>query len=277
MNHISQDGERRENEGIEPWARKKKVKADVVSWSHLSRKVQPFFKSPRHRYPATCHWLTGADQSESYSCSFNLTWDIKKAEGTRDEYTRHQAVILGQNKAEKTQGSLQIIFTLATILGDLRWGPSTSLPLCRVVFHGVSFPYSRNRDELSVFELHKLLKFPFCSLFKLVIYLACRIILKPYVFKKRSLLLLEPNGHGFEFYCISLIHSSWWFHFFPVFLTSPASLPHFAPFAQTLLPASREDQWEFPHTPLPYQPTAVCTHTIYFPSCYCRLIVHIFI
>lgn len=183
-------------------SKKKKVKADVVSWSHLSRKVQPFFKNPQHRYPATCHWLTGADQSESYSCSFNLTWEIKKAEGTRDEYTRHQAVILGQNKAEKTQGSLQIIFTLATILGDLRWGPSTSLPLCKAVFHGVSFPYMRNRDKLSAFELHKLLKFPFCSLFKLVIYLACRIILKPYVFKREvcccwSLMGMVSNSIAF--------------------------------------------------------------------------------
>lgn len=112
MNHIAQDeGGKKKNEGIEPWARKKKstCRCSILS-SSFPGKYSPFSKPSAQRYPATCRWLTGTDQSCSHICPFHLTWEIKKAEGKRDKYTKDPAVVLEQNSAENTHRNLRISF-----------------------------------------------------------------------------------------------------------------------------------------------------------------------
>lgn len=181
MNHISQNGERRENEGIEPQTRKEKkkeVEADVVSWSHLFQESSALFQKPStQRYPATCP-LTGADQSESHSWSFSLTWEIKKAEGRRGDYTRHQGVVLGQNEAGK---NLRHPADNFYILGGLRWGLGIHSPftgLSSTVHPVPAVGVMTNRMALRYINSLNFHSVHYSNWNE--IYLPCRIILKPY-------------------------------------------------------------------------------------------------
>lgn len=93
--------------------KKKKVNTDVLSWAHLFQGSSALFQKPSaQRYPATCHWLTGTEQSWAYVCSFNLTWEIKKAKGRMDQDMKGQAAVLGWNAAQRAQGTLWVSFAV---------------------------------------------------------------------------------------------------------------------------------------------------------------------
>lgn len=204
MNHISRNGERRENEGIEPQTRKEKekkeVEADVVSWWHLFQESSSLFQKPlTQRYPATCP-LTGADQSESYSWSFSLTWEIKKAEGRRGDYTRQQGSDIRTEWSWKTpkEPCRHFLHSRGLEVGTQDFTAHSVLsftvhpvPAVGVMTNGMALRYINSLNFHSVHYSNWN-----------EIYLPCRIILKPYgmweVCSRWSLMGVGSNSMAFH-------------------------------------------------------------------------------
>lgn len=166
MNHISRNGERRENEGIEPRTRKKKKSRSRcgILIASFPGKFSSFSKTLDTEI--SCHVsLTHKGRSKRVLQLF-LHLDLRDKESWR-----HKGWLPKASRSDiRTKWSWKKPkepFRKFLHLGDSRWGLRISQPTHRVVFLSTFCPCGWSHDKPNGFELHKLFKFPFCSLFKL--------------------------------------------------------------------------------------------------------------